>query len=301
MTARRDAAGGAVGDGGSRPARRPLSPEVVEARKELLAARSGLGRELDGLTAAGQSALDIPAKICEQPVKAAALAGGAGFLLLGGPRRVVGAVGNRLFGKRKPVERGLLPDDVERILRSSEAGKDPAIRHALEEDFAEYLARKGKLEPEPSAARSFWRTYDSLIGPMGTVAARILVERLFAAGRGAAPSPPSGARAASRLVRLAALLVALAVAACSLGSPCATIPAPPLPATRLNKPPRLVRADSGRSARSADVGRTCRQKPAATGRNWSSTPDLPSKAGAVPAVIGRPEETCSHRPARQPQ
>ena len=197
MTARRNAAAGASPNGAAGAPRKPLSPEVLEARKELLAARSALGRELDGLTAAGQSALDIPAKVREQPVKAAALAGGAGFLLLGGPRRVVGAVSARLFGKKKPVERGLLPNDVQRVLKSSEAGKDPAVRKALEDDFADYLASKGKLEPEPSAARSFWRTYDALIGPLGTVAARILVERLFAAGKGSpskAPNRGKGAR-----------------------------------------------------------------------------------------------------------
>ena len=102
MTARRSTAGGAAGNGDPGTPRRQPSPEVLEARKELQAARSALGRELDGLTAATQSALDIPAKVREQPVKAAALAGGAGFLLLGGPRRAVGAVSNRLFGKRKP-------------------------------------------------------------------------------------------------------------------------------------------------------------------------------------------------------
>jgi hypothetical protein len=196
MTAQRDTPGVPAANSQRPVPRRPPPPEVIEARKGVVAARGALARELDGLSAAGQSALDIPAKVREQPVKAAALAGGAGFLLLGGPRRVVRAVGNRLFGRAKPVERGLLPDDVQRILRSSEAGKDPAVRRALEEDFADYLARKGKLEPEPSAARSFWRTYDALIGPMGTVAARLLVERLFAAGKGSGPKSPNRDRGA---------------------------------------------------------------------------------------------------------
>jgi hypothetical protein len=35
----------------------------------------------------------------------------------------------------------------------------------------------------PSASTSLWRTYDALVGPLGTVAARMLVERLFAADR----------------------------------------------------------------------------------------------------------------------
>jgi hypothetical protein len=169
------------------PPEKPL-PEVEAARRDLKAARGALGTELDGLTAAIGSALDVPAKVRKDPIKAAALAGGTGFLLLGGPRRIIRAASSRLLPKRRK-ERGLLPKDVERILRSSDAGKDPRVRQALEDDFADFLARKGRLEPEPSASRSFWRTYDSLVGPIGTVAARLLVERLFAAGSGSKQSP----------------------------------------------------------------------------------------------------------------
>jgi hypothetical protein len=157
--------------------------EVIEARRRLHAARRSLGSDLDALTDATQSALDIPAKIRKDPIKSVALAGGAGFLLLGGPRRLIRAAGSRLFPGRKDRYRGLLPDDIERVLRDTGLAGEPRVRQALEADFADYLKNKGVAAgAEPSAARSFWRTYDTLIGPLGTVAARVLIERLFAAG-----------------------------------------------------------------------------------------------------------------------
>ncbi len=175
--------------------RRPaaLDPEVALARQRLLVARASLEGDLDGLSEATRSALDVPAKVRKNPVKAAALAGGAGFLLLGGPRRVLRAATGRIFPTRRDPYDGLLPDQVERVLRRSGAADVPGVRDALERDFAEYLRRKGRpAQPVPSASTSLWRTYDALVGPMGTVAARMLVERLFAADPSRRKATPPG-------------------------------------------------------------------------------------------------------------
>jgi hypothetical protein len=176
-------AGHAVVKGPSR--RKPLDPSVIKARKQVRAAQAAFQDDLDTMSEATRSAMDIPAKVRKSPVKSAALAGGAGFLLLGGPRRVVGAVVSRVAPKRKrDPYAGLLPDQVERILRDSGASDLPGVREALERDFAEYLKAKGKVEAKtPTAAASLWRTYDAVVGPLGTVAARLLVERLSAADR----------------------------------------------------------------------------------------------------------------------
>ena len=90
--------------------RRDLNPQVLAARDRVLEARAALSGELDGLTDATRSALDIPAKVRRDPIKAAALAGGAGFLLLGGPRKVLRAAGKRLIPHRRDPYDGLLPD-----------------------------------------------------------------------------------------------------------------------------------------------------------------------------------------------
>lgn len=168
-----------------KPRTKPLDPTIVEARKQVRAAQAAFQDDMDALSDATRSAMDIPAKVRKNPVKSAALAGGAGFLILGGPRRVAGAVIDRVAPKRRrsPYE-GLLPRDIERILRDTGAADVPGVREALERDFADYLKRKGKAEEQrPKAADSLWRTYDAVVGPLGTVAARTLVERLFAADR----------------------------------------------------------------------------------------------------------------------
>ncbi len=167
-----------------KPRKKPLDPTIVEARKQVRAAQASFQNDMDTLSDATRSAMDIPAKVRKNPVKSAALAGGAGFLLLGGPRRVAGAVISRVAPKRKRPYEGLLPRDIDRILRDTGVSDVPGVREALERDFAEYLKRKGKAEQErPNAADSLWRTYDAVVGPLGTVAARTLVERLFAADR----------------------------------------------------------------------------------------------------------------------
>jgi hypothetical protein len=162
------------------PVRPPATPEVARARKELLEARRALGHELDELAVSTRASMDIPAKIRRDPVKAAALAGGAGFLVLGGPKRVLRAAGRLVPGRDRDPYRGLLPDEIEKVLRDTGVARDPRVRRAIENDFAEYLRHKGK-QPPPSARTSLWRTYDSLVGPLGAAGARALVERLFAA------------------------------------------------------------------------------------------------------------------------
>jgi hypothetical protein len=155
--------------------------EVKMAMAEVEASRSGFAESLDELTSATQSALDIPAKIRRNPVRTAALVGGTGFLLAGGPRRVVRYVGRRVFPRRPDPHAGILPPEIEQVLKDSGVARDPEVRRALNKDFADYLRRKGRYGPEPSAATSFWRTFDKVVGPLGTAGARVMVQRLMEA------------------------------------------------------------------------------------------------------------------------
>jgi hypothetical protein len=157
------------------------TPEVLAAMEELEAARTSLADSLDVLGEATHSALDVPSKIRRNPVKAAALVGGTGFLLVGGPRRVARAVGRRVFGRRPDPHAGLLPPEIEKVLKDSGVAKDPEVRRALNKDFADYLKQKGKYGPEPNAQASFWRTFDRVVGPLGTAGARVMVQRLMEA------------------------------------------------------------------------------------------------------------------------
>ena len=122
------------------------TPEVIEAMAELEAARVNVSESLDQLTAASQSALDVPAKIKRNPVKTAALVGGTGFLLAGGPRRVVRFVGRRVFPQRPDPHAGILPPDIEKVLKDSGVAKDPDVRRALTKDFADFKEFLGKFK-----------------------------------------------------------------------------------------------------------------------------------------------------------
>jgi len=157
------------------------TPEVAAAVAELDAAQAVVAASLDQLTDATQSALDVPAKIRRNPVKTAALLGGTGFLLVGGPRRVARFVGRRIRPQRPDPHAGIMPPDIEKILKDAGVAKDPEVRRALNKDFADYLKNKGKYQPEPSATTSFWRTFDRVAGPLGTAGARVMVMRLMEA------------------------------------------------------------------------------------------------------------------------
>jgi hypothetical protein len=163
--------------------RPPPTPEVADALTQLAAARAEVEASLDQLSSATQSALDIPAKVRRNPVKTAALVGGAGFLLAGGPRRVIRGALRTVRPERPDPYAGLLPEEIERVLRDVGLADDPEVRRALDQDFAEYLKSKGRYDPQPTAATSFWRTFDRLAGPLGTAGARILVQRLMEADR----------------------------------------------------------------------------------------------------------------------
>jgi hypothetical protein len=87
--------------------------------------------------------VDIPAKIKASPVKAAAVAGSAGFLVLGGPRRVLGRVRRVVRGPKAPMPKRMLPDEIEKTL--SHLGSDgDAVRGVLERDFADYTRKAAK-------------------------------------------------------------------------------------------------------------------------------------------------------------
>lgn len=113
------------------------------ARERVLAARAQLGDELALLEASARSAVDIPAKVKASPAKAAAVAGTAGFLVLGGPRRVFGGIKRAVRGPSAPMPKSMLPDEIEKTLKHLGSDGD-AVRGALERDFAAYTKKAAK-------------------------------------------------------------------------------------------------------------------------------------------------------------
>ena len=88
------------------------------ALAKVVAARANLAEEVDRLEAAGRAAVDIPAKIRRSPAKAAAIAGGGAFLVLGGPKRVFRRARKAITGHEDaPLPKTLLPKDIEKTLK----------------------------------------------------------------------------------------------------------------------------------------------------------------------------------------
>ena len=129
------------------------------ARSEVLAARAGLDEELVRLEAAGRAAVDIPARLRREPAKVLGAAGGAAFLLLGGPKRAFQGVRRAIFGKDADLPKSMLPKEVEKTLKK--LGPDgERVRGTLEREFAEYLEEKAPQRRE----RDLGATATALLG-----------------------------------------------------------------------------------------------------------------------------------------
>ena len=115
--------------------------EVLAARAGVLAARERLDEELIRLEAAARAAVDVKGKVKRNPVKAAGAAAGAGFVLVGGPKRVLRGARNAIFGKPDPLPKSMLPKEIDASLRK--LGDDGEhVRGTIERDFARYLDEK---------------------------------------------------------------------------------------------------------------------------------------------------------------
>jgi hypothetical protein len=112
------------------------------ARAAVLTARGTVDDELDRLEASARAAVDIKAKVRRNPARTAGLAAGAGFLLVGGPVKVLRGARNAIFGKPDPLPRSMLPKEIDKALR--ELGDDGTrVRGTLEREFAGYLKEHG--------------------------------------------------------------------------------------------------------------------------------------------------------------
>jgi hypothetical protein len=140
-----------------------VATETDAARDRVLAARAELGDQLDNLEASVRAAVDVPAKIRRSPAKAAAVAGSAGFLVLGGPKRLFGAARRAVRGPRAELPKRMLPDEIEKTLRALGDDGDK-VRGALERDFAGYAKQASKERPAATAV-------------LATVVARPLLSR----------------------------------------------------------------------------------------------------------------------------
>jgi hypothetical protein len=159
-----------------------MGEETRQARRQVAAARTTLATEVDGLTEAARSAVDLKAKVRKNPGRTAALAGGVAFMALRGPQRIARRVVRTVRGDRQEHVRSLLPAEVERIVARLGPDADQ-VRGMLERDFADYIehgrAGRKKARASQSQREAFWKLFDTLSGPVAARAARELAARLF--------------------------------------------------------------------------------------------------------------------------
>jgi len=146
------------------------------ARSEVLAARAGLDEELVRLEAAGRAAVDIPARLRREPAKILGAAGGAAFLLLGGPKRVVKGLRRAVFGPGAELPKSMLPPAVEKTLKKLGPDGDK-VRGTLEREFASYLDEKAPQRKQRDLGATAAVLLGGAFGPVVKRLGKQLAER----------------------------------------------------------------------------------------------------------------------------
>lgn len=148
------------------------------ALAQVVAARADLDAELDRLEAAGRAAVDIPAKVRNEPVKAAGVAAGAAFLALGGPKRLFRRAKRAITGKEDDLPSELLPDEVQKILKK--LGSDgKKIQLTLDKEFARYLDERAKERKKEGIIAAAVALGTTALRPVALRTGRQLVERML--------------------------------------------------------------------------------------------------------------------------
>jgi hypothetical protein len=148
------------------------------ALAQVVAARADLDAELDRLEAAGRAAVDIPAKVKREPVKAAGVAAGAAFLALGGPKRLFRRVKTAIRGEEDPLPSELLPNEVNKVLKK--LGSDgKKVQVTLDKEFAKYLDDRSKERKKEGVLAAVVALGTTALRPVAVRTGRQLVERML--------------------------------------------------------------------------------------------------------------------------
>jgi hypothetical protein len=148
------------------------------ARAEVVASRQLLLDEVGRLEAAGRSAIDIPAKIRRSPAKVAALAAGAAFVVLGGPKRTYRAIRRAVLGPKADLPKSMLPEQIDKALHS--LGDDGnRVRGLLEREFVDYLEKNKPVREARDLRGTISELGGNLLRPATAEAGKRLAKELF--------------------------------------------------------------------------------------------------------------------------
>lgn len=148
------------------------------ARADVLAARAALTDELERLEASARAAVDVPAKVRRNPVKAAGVAAGAGFLLIGGPQKVFRRAKRVVLGPPEPLPKSMLPKEIDKALRDL-GGDGEKVRGTIEREFANYLEQTAPARKQRDLGAVSAILLSAMLRPVIERYGRQLIDQVF--------------------------------------------------------------------------------------------------------------------------
>jgi hypothetical protein len=170
---------------------------LAETRREVGEQRVELDRTAGELRARIERALDIRAKLRENPILFGGLAAGAVFLALGGPIRLLRGARRRLAPTRTERAYDALPKTLQSWVDVASESLGPRAEDARQ-TLAEELQRwrhdpadrkharalaKEMAEGQPGPSRAAWRALEAAATLISAALARRAVERLLSGDR----------------------------------------------------------------------------------------------------------------------
>jgi hypothetical protein len=188
---------------------------LAETRVEVEALRTDLQQRANALEARVRHALDIPARIRENPVVFIGIGLGTAFLVAGGPMRVARLVRRRLRPSSAEQAYDALPKAMQAWVDTVASGIGPraaGARNAMAEELLSWRhnAVKSKkarrelaksiTEGPPGPERAIWRAVESGLTLLSAAMARRAIERFIngpPGGAGVTSTPSSSTKPAN--------------------------------------------------------------------------------------------------------
>jgi len=178
-----------------------MGETIAETRLEIGAQRA----QLDATVADLRSALDLRARIAQNPLPVVGVAAAAAFLLLGGPRRVARLLRRSLRQEAAQAAYDELPDALQAWVEvlAGPAGRDRDDLVEALHDFRAAPMRHGKgrralakqmVEGPAGPWRAAWNAAEAGLVILSAALARRAVERFLTDERPDSPPPPTPAK-----------------------------------------------------------------------------------------------------------
>lgn len=170
-----------------------MGETLAETRVEVESQRASIEQTVDQLRSRIRRAIDIPAKMRENPLLFGGLAAGGIFLAVGGPMRLLRAARRRVTPSPAEQAFDALPKAMQRwvdAMADGVGGRSDEVRRVLAEELqqwrhkplsrkqAKVLAREAADGP-PGPSRAAWRAVETGVTMISAALARRAIERFL--------------------------------------------------------------------------------------------------------------------------